>query len=54
MFNNSLQHNYQPYRKIRDQVGQLGSVYLGDINSALNLEFLAEAGILTGTTPNLT
>lgn len=48
MFNNYLPQRYHPYDKILDKAGPLGSVYLGDINAALDMEFINESGILTG------
>lgn len=51
MFNNYLPQIYHSYDKILEQAGPLGSVFIGDINAALDLEFIASEGILTGKTP---
>jgi hypothetical protein len=40
MINNYLPTEYHPSDKIVDAAAGLGSIYLGDINSALDLDFI--------------
>lgn len=48
MFNNYLPIPYHSHDKIISEVSNLGAVYLGDINAALDVPLLRSLKIQTG------
>lgn len=40
MFNNFMQYEYQPYHKIYVNEASSRGIYLGDVSSALDMDFI--------------
>lgn len=49
MINNYLEHEYQPSHKVYTHSASGHSIFLGDIQAALDLSFIKGQRILTGT-----
>lgn len=49
MINNYLEHEYRPSHRVYTHPGSGHAIFLGDIQAALDLSFIQEQRILTGT-----
>ncbi len=50
MINNYLDYEYQPCHKVYSHETYNNSIYLGDINAALDLQYIKTETIKTGIT----